>query len=166
MQALLAPTVFPQPRRTASGVDFQRLILVAAVMGKQPGFSLGAQDIIVNITGGLRIVEPAADLGMAVAMASSLRNSPCQPRTVVIGEVGLGGEVRPVFGLERRLSEAAKLGFKQAIIPEAQARDAEGSAILCIPVSTVRQAVTTALISGHKQDQQKRNTPNLEKEAV
>jgi DNA repair protein RadA/Sms len=166
MQALLSPTVFPQPRRTASGVDFQRLILVAAVMGKQPGFSLAAQDIIVNITGGLRIVEPAADLGMAVAMASSFRNAPCQPRTVVIGEVGLGGEVRPVFGLERRLNEAVKLGFKQAIIPEAQARDAEGPAILCLPVSTVRQAVTKALISGHKQDQQKRNTPLLEKEAV
>ena len=155
VQALTTPTVFAQPRRTASGVDFQRLVLVAAVIGKRLGIPLGSQDIIVNVVGGLRVEEPAADLGMALAMVSSFRNTPCQPSTVVLGEVGLGGEVRPVLQLERRLGEAAKLGFKRAIIPESQRMEAQGCLAQVTTVATVGEAVRKGLLSrrGQRHDE-------------
>jgi len=151
VQALTTPTVFAQPRRTASGVDFQRLVLVAAVLSKRMGIPLGGQDIIVNITGGLHVEEPAADLGMALALVSSFRNVPCQPETVVVGEVGLGGEIRSVPQLDRRLNEAAKLGFKRAVVPESQKSDAEGCDIQVITVATVGEAVRKAIVRDRRQ---------------
>ena len=151
VQALTTPTVFAQPRRTASGVDFQRMVLVAAVLSKRMGIPLGGQDIIVNITGGLHVEEPAADLGMALALVSSFRNVPCQPETVVVGEVGLGGEIRSVPQLDRRLHEAAKLGFKKAVVPESQKLDAEGCDIQVITVATVGEAVRKAMVRDRRQ---------------
>ena len=117
VQALAGPTAFSQPRRTGNGVDFNRLLLVTAVLSKRMGFSLSAQDIFVNVIGGLRIGEPAADLAIAAAITSSFRNVPVAAEAALIGEIGLSGELRSVSQLALRLHEAAKLGFGRAIVP-------------------------------------------------
>ncbi len=117
IQALSSPTSFGPPRRTANGVDFNRLLIVAAVLSKRVGLALGNQDIIVNVVGGLKIIEPAADLGIALAIASSFRDAAIDPELVALGEVGLSGELRAVPQVERRLGEAARLGFKRCLIP-------------------------------------------------
>jgi len=119
IQALVSPTHFGMPRRTASGVDYNRLLLLLAVLERRAGLRLAAQDVYVSVAGGLAIEEPAADLGIAVAVASSLRDRPVDPRTVLIGEVGLAGEVRGVPQLGKRLAEAARLGFARAMVPRA-----------------------------------------------
>jgi len=135
LQALVSPTSFPMPRRTANGVDGNRIALLVAVMEKRMGLNLSGQDIYVNVVGGLRIEEPALDLGIVAAVTSSLRNRPIAPTTVVFGEVGLGGEVRAVGHSEIRLREAAKLGFSSALVPRgrtgvgAALRTPEGIAI-------------------------------------
>ncbi|MDP2725956.1 MAG: magnesium chelatase domain-containing protein, partial [Dehalococcoidia bacterium] len=141
VQALTTPTVFSQPRRVATGVDFHRLLLVAAATTQRLGIPLGGQDIIVNIAGGLRVGEPAADLGIALALVSSFRNVPCDPTTVAVAEVGLGGELRSVPQLERRLKEAARLGFRRAVIAQAQLDDAQGSGLEVLAVPTLADAV-------------------------
>ncbi len=145
VQALTTPTVFAQPRRTATSVDFQRLLLVAAASSKRLGIPLGDQDIIVNVPGGLHIAEPAADLAIATALISSFRNVVCDPWTVVIGEVGLGGELRSVPQLGRRLSEAAKMGFRKAVVPEGQAGDAKGNSMEVAAVATLGAALRRTL---------------------
>lgn len=117
VQALSSHTSFSQPRRTTNGIDLNRLLLLAAVLSKRVGMDLSDQDIFVNIVGGLDIDEPAADLGVAVAIASSFRNQPVAADLVLVGEVGLSGELRSVGQLPRRLQEAAKLGFKRAVVP-------------------------------------------------
>jgi DNA repair protein RadA/Sms len=117
IQALTSPTPFGMPRRTASGVDYNRLLVLLAVLERRAGFQLSAQDVYVSVAGGVGVEEPAADLGIAVAVASSLRNRPVDERTVFIGEIGLAGEVRAVPQLSRRLAEAARLGFARAIVP-------------------------------------------------
>jgi DNA repair protein RadA/Sms len=117
VQALASPTAFSQPRRTGNGVDFNRLLLVTAVLSKRLGLSLGAQDIFVNVIGGLRVGEPAADLAIAAAITSSYRNVPIAAEVALLGEIGLSGELRSVSQLSHRLREAAKLGFTRAIVP-------------------------------------------------
>jgi len=117
VQALASPTAFSQPRRTGNGVDFNRLLLVTAVLSKRLGLSLSAQDVFVNVIGGLRIGEPAADLAIAAAITSSFRNVPVAAEAALIGEIGLSGELRSVSQLALRLHEAAKLGFARAIVP-------------------------------------------------
>ena len=117
VQALASPTSFSQPRRTGNGVDFNRLLLVTAVLSKRLGLNLSAQDIFVNVIGGLRIGEPAADLAIAAAVTSSYRNAPIAAEAALMGEVGLSGELRSVSHLTLRLREAAKLGFTRAIVP-------------------------------------------------
>ena len=117
VQALASPTAFSQPRRTGNGFDFNRLLLVSAVLSKRMGLSLSAQDIFVNVIGGLRIGEPAADLAVAAAITSSYRNVPVASEAALIGEIGLSGELRSVSQLALRLHEAAKLGFTRAIVP-------------------------------------------------
>lgn len=117
VQALSSHTSFSQPRRTTNGIDLNRLLLLSAVLSKRVGMDLSDQDIFVNIVGGLDIDEPAADLGVAVAIASSFRNQPVAADLVLVGEVGLSGELRSVGQLPRRLQEAAKLGFKRAVVP-------------------------------------------------
>jgi DNA repair protein RadA/Sms len=117
VQALVAPTAAPSPRRTASGIDGNRLALLLAVLGRRAGVGLSGHDVYANLAGGLSINEPALDLPLAIALASSLRDRPVATGTVAIGEVGLLGELRPVGGLERRLREAARLGFTIALVP-------------------------------------------------
>jgi DNA repair protein RadA/Sms len=117
VQALTAHTGNAQPRRTANGFDTNRLLLLVAVLSKRVGLPLFNQDIYVNIVGGLRISEPAADLAVAIAIASSYRNQHIDPDMVFVGEIGLSGELRSISQVERRLSEAARLGFQRAMIP-------------------------------------------------
>jgi len=150
IQALTTANAFGQPRRTANGVDFNRLLLVTAVLTKRVGLKLGNQDIMVNVTGGLRVGEPAADLGMALAIASSYRDAEVVPQTAALGEVGLSGELRAVNQLERRLTEVARLGFKRCIIPKAGAKFNPPKDIEIIAVSTLREAVNRGLVGGNK----------------
>jgi DNA repair protein RadA/Sms len=117
VQALVSPTHFGMPRRTAAGVDYNRLLLLLAVLERRAGLQFASQDAYVSVAGGITVEEPAADLGIAVALASSLRNRPIAPDTVIIGEIGLAGEVRAVPHLGKRLAEAARLGFGRALVP-------------------------------------------------
>jgi DNA repair protein RadA/Sms len=117
IQGLTSPTSLNNPRRTPNGVDMNRLLLITAVLTRRMGLHLAEQDVFVNVIGGLRIGEPAADLAIAAAIASSQRDQPVRADTVLIGEVGLSGELRWVSQMENRLREAGKLGFKHAIIP-------------------------------------------------
>lgn len=117
IQALVSTTCFGMPRRMAAGFDYNRLILLMAVLEKRVGLMLGNQDAYVNAVGGIKIMEPAADLAVTLALASSFRNMPIDSRTVVMGEVGLTGEVRMVARVDARISEAATLGFKRFVIP-------------------------------------------------
>ena len=123
VQALVAATGSPSPRRTASGVDPNRLALLIAVLGRRAGIGLAGHDVYANLAGGLDVAEPGLDLPLALALASSLRDRPIRPGTVAIGEVGLLGELRAVGGIERRLREAARLGFTRAIVPRAGGRE-------------------------------------------
>ncbi|HUV15052.1 MAG TPA: DNA repair protein RadA [Pelolinea sp.] len=118
LQGLTSPTNFGNPRRTTNGLDFNRLLLVAAVLTRRVGINLSNQDIFLNVVGGLAIEEPAADLAAAAAIASSYRDLPVRADLVLIGEVGLSGELRLVAHMDARLREAAKLGFKGAVIPQ------------------------------------------------
>jgi DNA repair protein RadA/Sms len=117
IQALSSTTSFGLPRRTANGIDFNRLLLLVAVLSKRVGLRLSDQDIFVNVVGGLKITEPAADLAVAVAIASSFREVPVAADLAIIGEVGLSGELRTVSQLAKRLNEAAKLGFARCLVP-------------------------------------------------
>ncbi len=148
IQALTNATSFGLPRRTANGVDFNRLLLVTAVLSKRAGLRLGNQDIIVNAAGGLKIGEPAADLGIALAIASSFRDDGIDPEMVVIGEVGLSGEIRAVPQLERRVNEAARLGFKRCLVPKTSAGINYQKDIKIISVGNIREAVRVGLVGG------------------
>jgi DNA repair protein RadA/Sms len=117
IQGLTTPTSTGLPRRTANGIDFNRTLLLVAVLSKRVGYKLGTHDVFVNVVGGMRINEPAADLAVAAAIASSYRNVPVPEDCVLLGEIGLSGELRSVGHAERRLNEAAKLGFKRCIVP-------------------------------------------------
>lgn len=118
IQALVTPTGFGNPRRMSSGIDLNRVLLLTAVLEKRAKINLSNSDIYINTAGGLKLDEPAIDLGICAAIASSKTDSPIPPDVMFIGEVGLGGELRTVAKLEQRLSEAAKLGFKTAIVPK------------------------------------------------
>ncbi|MCF6159253.1 MAG: DNA repair protein RadA [wastewater metagenome] len=118
IQALVTKANFGMPERKVSGVDYNRVSMILAILEKRIGLKLGGQDIFVNIVGGVQIGEPAADLGIAMTIASSFMEKIIPPDTVVIGEVGLGGEVRSINQIEIRLKEAQRLGFKKAIIPK------------------------------------------------
>ena len=165
VQALTNLTVFPQPRRTTSGVDFQRLLLIAAATSKRLGIPFGNQDIIVNIPGGLRVKEPAIDLSVALALISSFRNVPCDPWTVAIGEIGLGGELRGVPHLARRLAEAERLGFRRAIVPWVQSGEAKDGGLELIAAATLGQAVRQMLPKARK-DADEMREPDTAKDLV
>src|SRR5450432_467337 len=147
VQALTASTAYGTPRRTASGLDQNRLALLVAVLGRRAGVALGSHDVYANLAGGLALDEPALDLPIAIALASSFRDRPVQPGTVAIGEVGLLGELRSVAGLERRLREAARLGFDRAIVPRPGRAGTIPSieGIEVVAVATLREAVERAL---------------------
>lgn len=119
IQALVGTTPYPTPRRVANGVDFSRVLQILAVLEKRVGLNLSKQDVYVNVIGGVEISEPAADLGIALAVATCARDVVVDPHTVIIGEIGLSGEIRAVNNIEKRINEAKKLGFKKAIIPSA-----------------------------------------------
>jgi len=119
IQALTTPASYGPPRRVANGIDFGRLLLVAAVLTRRAGLNLSNQDIMTNVAGGIRIGEPAADLGIALAIASSFRDVQVAQGLVALGEIGLSGELRAVSHLERRIAEVARLGFKRCLIPAA-----------------------------------------------
>ncbi len=129
IQALTSPTNFGNPRRLASGIDYNRLHIIIAVLEKKVGLNLSSQDIYVNITGGLRVDDPAIDLAVAAAIASSYRERPLPNRTVVMGEVGLTGEIRQAGQTERRLTEVSKLGFETVIIPREKSVQQTGKAL-------------------------------------
>jgi len=146
VQALTTPTSNPYPRRTANGVDFNRLLLVSAVLTRRAGVKLSDQDIFMNVVGGMTITEPAADLAVAVAITSSYRDKPVRMDTVLIGEIGLSGELRAVSQTAIRLREAAKLGFKRAILPR-RLRQGEPlpKEIQAIEVRSLKEALKEAL---------------------
>jgi DNA repair protein RadA/Sms len=145
VQALTSPTMLASPRRTANGLDFNRLVLVCAVLSKRAGLALGNQDIIANVVGGLRVHEPAADLGLALAIASSYRDAALPRDLVAIGEVGLSGELRSVSQMERRLAEAERLGFARCLLPQAALRrGAPASGMQLIPAASLREAIRLA----------------------
>ncbi len=147
IQALTNPTSFGLPRRTANGVDFNRLLLITAVLSKRLGLKLGNQDIMVNVTGGLKIGEPAADLGIALAITSSFRDANVDPELVVVGEIGLSGELRAVAQLDRRGNEAARLGFKRCLVPKAGVGLSPALPdIQVIPIGTLREAIRVGLV--------------------
>jgi DNA repair protein RadA/Sms len=146
VQALTSPSYSPVPRRVANGVDYNRLLMLTAVASRRAALDLAGQDVIVSVAGGFKVTEPAIDLGLLVAMASSLDNRPVDPGWVVLGEVGLSGELRNVPQAERRLQEASRLGLTRCILPEAARRDvAPSSNLELVFVSTVREALRVTL---------------------
>ncbi len=126
IQALVAPTAFGTPRRAVVGWDASRLHMILAVLEARCGLALAGRDVYLNVAGGLRVAEPAADLAVATALVSSLTGVPVPPQTVVFGEIGLSGEVRAVSQMDARLKEAAKLGFERAILPRRRRAAREG----------------------------------------
>jgi DNA repair protein RadA/Sms len=138
LQALVSKSSLAVPRRTATGFDLNRLHLLTAVVSRKAGLPLYDQDVYVNVIGGLRVEEPAADLAAALAIVSSARDHPIPPEVVAVGEVGLAGEVRGVGQLEQRLREAAKLGFRRALVPTTTQPIA---GIDLAPVATLREAI-------------------------
>ncbi|MBI3740953.1 MAG: DNA repair protein RadA, partial [Chloroflexi bacterium] len=146
IQALTNSTAFALPRRTANGFDMGRLLLLTAVLSQRVGLKLFNQDVFVNVVGGLKIAEPAADLTVALAIASSFRDRPIAEDLVVIGEVGLSGELRVVGQAARRLTEAARLGFKRALVPQTLATMKEKpEGIALVGARTLAQAMDVAL---------------------
>ncbi len=142
IQALVCNSNFGMPRRTAAGTDFNRVNLLMAVLEKRAGIHLANQDAYVNIAGGIRINEPAIDLGIVMAIVSSYKNRPVDPKTIVFGEVGLSGEVRAVNMPEQRVAEAKKLGFQTCIIPEVSMDMVRGiKGIEIIGVKTINEAI-------------------------
>jgi DNA repair protein RadA/Sms len=147
VQALTSPTAFSVPRRTANGVDFNRLLLLTAVLSKRVGLPLGDQDVFVNVVGGLKIAEPAADLSIAVAIASSQQGIPVASDLAIIGEIGLSGELRSVTQVEKRINEAGKLGFKRILLPRSR-RNGDGHPdVELIPTRSLGEALDVALAS-------------------
>jgi DNA repair protein RadA/Sms len=141
VQALASPSPLAMPRRVATGFDVNRVALLIAILEKRVGLHLHGEDVYLNVAGGIRVTEPAVDLGVATAIASSFRDRPIDPRTVIMGEVGLGGEVRAIPHLEARLREAEKLGFLQAVIPEPnRPLEALAGNFDVIPVTSVASA--------------------------
>jgi len=148
VQALASHTSFGHPRRTANGVDLNRLLLITAVLSRRVGLRLFDQDVFANVIGGLEVREPAADLAIALAIASSVRDRPVAADLAVIGEVGLSGEVRAVSQPIPRLKEAARLGFRRCLLPRPVRRGTEPlpEGIEVIPVRSVAEALEKALI--------------------
>jgi DNA repair protein RadA/Sms len=139
VQALLAPSVIPSPRRTTSGLDGSRVAMILAVLDRRADVPVRQADCYVSTVGGVRLTEPAADLAVALSMASSVADRALPRGTIALGEVGLAGEIRPVTGVPRRLAEAARLGFRRAIVP-ASAPEAPGDLEL-VRVTSVAEAV-------------------------
>ncbi|HUI09290.1 MAG TPA: DNA repair protein RadA [Bacteroidota bacterium] len=142
VQALVAPTSYGVPQRSSTGFDTRRLQMLLAVLEKRVGLHLGQYDVFVNVAGGIRVDEPAGDVGMSLAIVSSLRDVPVNSSAVAIGEVGLGGELRSVSQVDRRINEAGKLGFTRCLLPRGNTRNlARRSGVEIIEIETVDQAI-------------------------
>ena len=146
VQALTNPSLLPAPRRVATGVDINRLLLVCAVLSRRTGVPLSGQDVVVNVTGGFRISEPAADLGIALAITSSLRDVPIPTGLVALGEIGLTGEIRTVPQISHRVEEAHRLGLSKCLVPQISVNATSGSgSSLGHGVDTLSEALSYAL---------------------
>lgn len=145
IQALVGTTPYPSPRRVTNGVDFSRVLQILAVLEKRVGLSLSKQDVYVNVIGGVEISEPAADLGIALAVATCARDVVVDSHTVIIGEIGLSGEIRAVNNIEKRIKEAEKLGFKKAIIPSANNVEEKFKNIEIVKVKRLIDAITSCV---------------------
>jgi DNA repair protein RadA/Sms len=146
IQALTASTNFGMPRRMTTGLDYNRVILLMAVLEKRAGMQIQTFDVYVNVAGGLKLDEPACDLGIIISIASSFRNLPVDPKTVIIGEVGLTGEVRGVNLIEKRIIEAEKLGFTKCVIPKENVKGIETETnIKIVPVDNIFEALDELL---------------------
>ncbi len=144
VQALVTKTNFGTPRRTAAGFDYNRLVMLIAVLEKRTGYYFGSLDTYINVAGGLRLDEPAADLPVALALSSGLTDKPVPDKLIAFGEIGLGGEVRAVSQIEARIKEAKRLGFTHCILPAQQVKaagEAEIAGIKLIGVRTVKEAL-------------------------
>ncbi len=153
VQALTSTTSFGMPRRTANGIDQNRLQMLIAVLTKRVGLALYNQDIFINVVGGMKVDEPAADLAVATAIASSFRNQMVNPEAVLIGEIGLSGELRQVSQVERRLSEAHKLGFSRGFYPMSPKPPALGESFLASGLTSLSQCIEDALLGEPQLDE-------------
>lgn len=150
IQALVGTTPYPSPRRVANGVDFSRVLQILAVLEKRVGLNLSKQDVYINVIGGVEISEPAADLGIALAVATCARDVVVDSHTVIIGEIGLSGEIRAVNNIEKRINEAQKLGFKKAIIPSSNGNlNEKFSNIEIIKVKRLIDAISACISKVH-----------------
>lgn len=141
-QALLSPANSNTPKREARGVDYNRISLISAVLERRLGMELGKFDVYVNVAGGVSIQEPAIDLGIAIAMASNYKDAPCDYDCVMMGEVGLGGEIRSINQIENRIMESERLGFKRALVPRSNLSALNGRGNMeIIPVSFLKEAI-------------------------
>jgi len=146
VQALVAPTSYGNPQRTAAGFDTRRLQLLLAVLEKREGLRFSQHDVFLNVAGGVRLEEPAVDLGVALAVASSFRDVPADSSTAVAGEVGLGGEIRGVARIEPRLAEAKQLGFERMLLPKANTKNLDiPKGLELLAVSTLSEALDLVL---------------------
>jgi len=140
IQSLVCPTIFGIPKRTVVGVDFNRVSLLTAVLEKKAGLNIANHDIFLKVTGGIRLEEPAIDLGIIASLASNFLDRPIPPKTVVFGEVGLAGEVRGISQAEPRINEAEKLGFDRCILPKDNLSKIKGKGSLeLIGVTSVKE---------------------------
>ncbi len=147
VQALVAPTSYGVPQRTSTGYDAKRLQMLLAVLERRVGLHVGQYDVFVNVAGGVRVDEPAVDLGIATAIASSLKDIPVHALSVTVGEVGLGGEIRTIGQIEKRVTEASKLGFKRMVIPRMNMKGLKSNGDIELKqVETVEQAIDALLI--------------------
>lgn len=155
IESLVSPSSLAVPRRVANGVDTGRVNMLCAVLGRRAGLELGGQDVYVNVSGGVRIEEPAADLGVALAIASALRDRAVGAGTACFGEVGLTGDLRFVPGTPRRTGELLKMGFKRIIKPEGKSEgspngrtfgEAQSREASLVDVKTLEEAVAVALL--------------------
>lgn len=147
IQALVGTTPYPSPRRVTNGVDLSRVLQILAVLEKRVGMNLSKQDVYVNVIGGIDIQEPAADLGIALAVATCARDVVIDPHTAIVGEVGLSGEIRAVNNIEKRIKEVQKLGFKKIIIPYSNKIDEQFEGIQIVRVKRIIEAISACLTS-------------------
>ncbi len=145
IQALVGTSPYPSPRRVANGLDTSRMLQILAVLEKRVGLNLSKQDVYVNVTGGIDVDEPSADLGIAMAIATCARDVVVDSSTVIIGEIGLSGEIHPVNNIEKRLNEAVALGFKKAIVPYVTNFEYKNSKIEIIQVKRLIDAITACI---------------------
>lgn len=156
IQALVGTTAYPAPRRVSNGIDYNRLLQILAVIEKRIGLKFNTSDVYVNITGGIEIDEPAADLGVALAVITCARDVVVNQDTVFVGEIGLSGEIRKVNNIEKRIAEAQKLGFKNIIIPKGNVSSKNQYSINIIEVEKITDALTSCVSKNQQESKNKK----------